>query len=206
MSKLSRNQIIELRNFAKNHSQDGLYHMLHETRVARDATKLAKILGADPEVCWVAGLTHDLGYSLPGHHNEHRERSYELVVAYLQSLGLPYNFIKDVGSAILNHDQKLTPSEHPLEDLIVCQVDAGSFFKYYKGLAIWLYHMRIREGDPSQRINLVREAMVSHANETLSYLTYSPIRERYEQDIERFTERVGGLDVSKLIDNGARSN
>ncbi len=204
MSNLSRSQKTSLRKFARNNSQDRLYFMVHEEKVAIDAEKLAIDLGADPDVCWVAGLTHDLGYGQLGESEFHSLRSQKLVYQKLLNMGIDTTFRIRVTEAISNHDKVLSPSKVPLEDVIVCQVDAGSFFKYYRGMAIWLYHMRMREGDPSQRIDRVRNSLLSHSEETESYITMPEIKRIYEREIRRFKRMMGTLDVAKLIDHSYR--
>ena len=178
--------------------------MLHEEKVASDSEKVAEWLGADSEVCWIAGLTHDLGYGQSGESQTHHLRSQKIASRKLHDLEFNTDFIERVSNAISHQDSMLDPSKFPLEDVIVCQVDAGSFFRYYKGMAIWLYHMMIREGDPSQRIERVRSSLLSHSEETGSYITMPEIRGIYEEEIAEFRRRVNLLDVAKLIDNGYR--
>ena len=204
MINLSTKLRTHLRDFARNSSQDGLYFMLHEEKVASDSEKVAEWLGADSEVCWIAGLTHDLGYGQSGEYQTHHLRSQKIASRKLQDLEFSQDFIKRVSSAISHQDSVLDPSKFPLEDTVVCQVDAGSFFRYYKGTAIWLYHMRIRDGNPLQRIERVRTSLLSHSEETESYITMPEIRRIYEKEIAEFRRRVNLLDVAKLIDNGYR--
>ena len=196
---LSRYQKNELIKFARINSQDGLYLEVHERRVARDAEALARELGVDPDVCWTAGLTHDLGYGLPGPSEEHPLRSQQITSELLLDLGTEASFIDMIGGAIINHDRKLNPLTYPLEDIVVCQVDAGSFFKYYKGMAIWLYHMRVKNGAPLERVGRVKKILLDHADETESYLTMSEIKRRYQPYIDRFHKRIENLEVASLL-------
>ena len=204
MPNLSTRLRTHLRDFARNSSQDGLYFMLHEEKVASDSEKVAELFDADSEVCWIAGLTHDLGYGQPGKSQTHHLRSQKIASRKLQDLEFSQDFIKRVSSAISHQDSVLDPSKFPLEDVVVCQVDAGSFFKYYKGMAIWLYHMMIRDGEPSQRMEMVRSYLLSHSEETESYITMPEIRRMYEEEIGKFRRRIDVLDVAKLIDHGYR--
>jgi putative nucleotidyltransferase with HDIG domain len=200
MTYLSKEQKKQLKKFTRDNSQDGLYFFLHEKKVAKEAEKLAMELGADSEICWTAGLTHDLGYGRPGESDSHPLRSQEITSQALYNLGANADFINKVSSAILSHDKALNISKSPLENVVVCQADAGSFFKYYRELSVWMYHMVVEKGDPEERIGMVKNSLIDHAPETDSYLTHPKIRKRYNQDIIHFNERIKKLDVASLLD------
>ena len=53
-------------------------------------------------------------------------------------------------------------------------------------------------------MEMVRSYLLSHSEETESYITMPEIRRMYEEEIGKFRRRIDVLDVAKLIDHGYR--
>lgn len=181
---------------ARYFSRDGLYFMLHEEKVGNEAKRLAIMADANPDICWAAGLTHDLGCEMG-------DQEYEWFSK------VPSDIFRDVGirevdsgeiiHAIINHANQLPPGRTPIGTLVVSHAHAGSFFKHYRSTATLLYHLQFKGGAPTERLDEVKENMLESCVEHESRMTDMFLRSIYEDDLVRFRARVENLELSSLL-------
>jgi hypothetical protein len=80
----------------------------------------------------------------------------------------------------------------------VKEVDAGCFFKYYLGLAKWLYNDLLKETIPSKKLSQIKSRLLKHAIETKSHITHPTVRNKYKKDIALHKERILSLKETAL--------
>ncbi|MFA6511920.1 MAG: HD domain-containing protein [Patescibacteria group bacterium] len=91
----------------------------HSLRVAVIAENLAQKEGADEEICYVAGLLHDLGYEKD--FKNHALKGAELAREFLQKNNIAQEIQEEVIIAIRTH--QLDPEPSTLEGWIISDAD-----------------------------------------------------------------------------------
>tara|TARA_Y100000310_G_scaffold322897_1_gene382564 strand:- start:676 stop:1269 length:594 start_codon:yes stop_codon:yes gene_type:complete len=190
-------QKADLWRFARMNSQSKLYFLHHECKVAWGSNEVAKELDANPDISEIAGLMHDLGYSVDT--GDHIQASVDLASRALAEFGVGYDEANKIKSAISTHDSHLDVLSTPLENVVVNDVDAGSFFRFYRGMAQWMYREIMTSGTPRSRLADTKSALLDHADETESYMSHPEIRARYEEDVRRFKQRIDSLTYSDVM-------
>lgn len=124
--------------FFKEHPADGEYRLQHSYRVAHAAREIARREGLDEEGLVIAGLLHDVGYSLPFESEEawleHGRMSARLARPFLEQLDLSPERIQEICYGIAIHvDGKADfPGEETAFALSVGDADDVDRFDAYR--------------------------------------------------------------------------
>lgn len=165
------------------HSQ--IYYHLHVVPVAQEAKMTANILKADQDICELAGLFHDIGYTEDySPEDDHIKKG--IVIADKEIL--PYLDIAEedkekILDCIRTHDGNLK-QDSPLENRIVNDADAFSFFLHPEcGLRLYLECFKINE---TKTIDLLKK----HAEETFSMISLPYFRKKTKPFYEEYHKKI----------------
>ncbi len=188
------------------------YRKEHCLTVAGLAKTLARQLQADEDICWTAGLLHDLGkcydFSLSATENERRRKDHGYYGAleaqeFLTDLGLPQYFIEEVYAAIAQHVGLTRSSKAPLRPLAAAITwDADKLSKI--GFTTWLHYLADRFSRPGEETDLVTLIDDHHNFATMEMIIANfntvPARqmavkrlEKYKKQLERIRMELVGL-------------
>ncbi|MAF51225.1 MAG: hypothetical protein CMH64_03990 [Nanoarchaeota archaeon] len=193
---LSQEQKKQLWDFARENSQSHLYFIGHESHVAWESRRMAPKLDADPDICEISGVLHDLGYSVDPKH--HIRESQGLATTALKEAEVDPSTTYRIVHSIATHDAILDPFRVPMENVVMNEVDAGCFFRHYMGLARWMYNDLLNKVEQPERLPKVKTSLLEHAIETETYIRLPLIRREYEEDIEKHKERIQRMTDSNL--------
>jgi len=124
MKKISSKQIKKIKTKVKKIYQkndDPFHNYNHALKTAELAQKIAQKEGADKNICYVAGLVHDLAPKKRDH--PHGEKSRIIANKLLNKVGLSKEIIKKIGEAIRYHDTKNIHKIKTLEGKIIFESD-----------------------------------------------------------------------------------
>ncbi|MDZ7798921.1 MAG: HD domain-containing protein [Patescibacteria group bacterium] len=129
MARLSQKEIEKIRKEVikiYNKNNDPFHHYNHALKTAELAKKIAQKEGADKNICYVAGLVHDLA---PKKRSQpHGENSRKIANKLLNKIGLDKEVIYKIGEAIRYHDTRNSHKIKTLEGKII--FDAGKLQCY----------------------------------------------------------------------------
>ena len=100
----------------------------HSLDTAEKAKLLAERVGADPEICWLSGLLHDIGAIEQGADNHHKTGA-DIAGEMLMNLSYPENAIKAVQRCIFAHRGSQSVERETIEARVVASADAMSHFE-----------------------------------------------------------------------------
>ena len=104
-----------------------VYH--HIESVALNAVELAKLYGADTEICEIAGWLHDIASITSSDlYKEHHIHGAKIARELLKSYNYPEDKIKLVEGCILNHRGSILNKKTTIEEICVADADAISHF------------------------------------------------------------------------------
>ena len=101
------------------------------------AKVLARMEGADEEVCVVAAYLHDIGRR--GAKGKHGPRGAKMARAFLKKLGLPEAFIRSVWYAVALHDSG--PPKRTKEAAVLWDADKLQSIGPYGFIRIFAHHL-----------------------------------------------------------------
>lgn len=120
----------------------------HITSVVKYAKKLALILGADEEVCEIAGWFHDV-IKTTTNPEDHNIRGAKKAEEELKKLGYPQKKIDKVKKAIIAHSIEGKAKTKTKEETVLKNADALAHFDYLNQL-YWIVYglkkMNVDEG------------------------------------------------------------
>lgn len=99
----------------------------HFLDTAEKAESLARKVGADPKICWIAGLLHDIGAVKKGP-KDHHETGAEIAGEILTDLGYLEDIVRAVQYCILVHRGSVNRERETIEARVVASADAMSHF------------------------------------------------------------------------------
>lgn len=159
-----RRELMKLADFQDNCQRQAEYRIEHSIRVAHIALEIAEAEGLDPERAYVAGLLHDLGYSVDLY-KENRQFDHGRVGAalarpFLRELGYSEKETEEIcyGIAIHVDDQADFEGERNAFTLTVQDadnIDRFDAFRLYEGLVEADY----RELPLTEQRNLVEKRL-----------------------------------------------
>ena len=97
---------------------DSFHNFSHLEEVAKNAGELAQKEGADPEVCWVAAMLHDICKSGKVDHGTAGAKD---ASEFLSKLTLPEEFVEKVRDAIHFHNKAF--QDGPIERRVLWDAD-----------------------------------------------------------------------------------
>jgi uncharacterized protein len=107
----------------------GLGSYEHIESVAKNAVELAKLYGADIEVCEIAGWLHDIAsitdYDL---YEEHHIHGAHMAEEILKQYNYPQGKIEQIKLCILNHRGSVVKEKGTKEEICVADADAISHY------------------------------------------------------------------------------
>lgn len=163
----------------------------HSLRVATIAQNIANEEGADEDICYVAGLLHDLGYE-KGFKN-HAETGAKLAADFLKKEGLYSNLREEIVIAIRTH--LLDPEPTSLEGWIVSDADIIErigplgIHRMYIGALYW------NQLEPEDAIEYL-----DHALETADHIHTPTARKFARKDITYFRDYLRRVEEDSTIE------
>lgn len=143
-----RNEVEYRCNLPSNFFGRGCFD--HIESVAFHSVELAKIYGANEEICEIAAWLHDIAsvtdYDL---YKEHHIHGTYIAEEILESMNYPKNKIEIVKRCILNHRGSVTSERESLEEICVADADAISHYDNVPSLLHLAYvqrEMSVTEG------------------------------------------------------------
>lgn len=180
-------------------SHSDLYYKYHVEPVAKNCFKYAdsdKIpVGLDQTICELGGLLHDIGYTENYESNEgdHIKRGVEISEEVLKKFEIIGNFAERIKDCIWTHDGNLHRSKFlkygspPLENIIVNDVDALTFFE-------WPIDKLIEFVKDRLRIPNYEEIILKEAEKTFGYI-HNPFFQQLAKNKYRiFKEKLENYD------------
>jgi uncharacterized protein len=101
---------------------------VHLYDVGDKARSLAKRVGADEEICWLAGFLHDIA-AIDGGPDDHHIIGARIAGEILRELSYPENTVKAVQYCILVHRGSSSLERETIEAKVVASADAISHFE-----------------------------------------------------------------------------
>jgi len=137
-----RNELMKLADYYNKDVRGAYYRIEHSYRVAYNMKEIAKKEGFDEDKAFVAGLFHDIGYSIDYSNkdaNEHGRDGARIARPFLISLGFDKKDVEEICYGIARHVDGKSDFEHEPTILALSVWDADNIdrwdaFRLYEGL------------------------------------------------------------------------
>lgn len=163
----------------------------HIESVAFHAVQLAKLYGADQEVCEIAGWLHDIAsvtdYEL---YKEHHIHGMDIAEKILKKFNYPQDKIELVKKCIYNHRGSLDSNRLSLEEVCVADADAISHYDNIPSLLHLAYVQRKLDIDEGRQF--VKDKL------DRSFSKMSSSSKAYYQDKKDMVDLVFGFNPKSI--------
>jgi len=137
-----KKELMKLANYYDKNLRGALYRIEHSYRVAYIAVEIAKKEGFNEDLAYLAGLFHDIGYSIDYSKldpNEHGRDGARIARPFLLSLGYSKEDVEEMCYAIAIHVDGKADFEHESSAFALSIKDADDIdrwdaFRLYEGL------------------------------------------------------------------------